>query len=129
MSITDQTKKVFVQIPALIDSGATILCIHLDVVKKYGWDVSEAPQSMQRPVLNTDGIANNSGYITKECRMFVQHENHVEWMWLMILNIRNSRVVLRHNWLVRHNPQINWRTGEVKLNSCPEECKKWQQRI
>jgi len=27
-------------------------------------------------------------------------------------------------WLARHNPEIDWRTGEVKMTRCPEECEK-----
>ena len=30
-------------------------------------------------------------------------------------------------WLAYHNPEINWRTGEVKMTRCPEECgKQWR---
>jgi len=30
-------------------------------------------------------------------------------------------------WLACHNPEINWRTGEVKMMRCPEECgKQWR---
>ena len=30
-------------------------------------------------------------------------------------------------WLVCHNPEINWRTGEVKMTRCPEECgRQWR---
>jgi len=30
-------------------------------------------------------------------------------------------------WLVRHNPKIDWKTGEVKMTRCPEECgKQWR---
>jgi len=27
-------------------------------------------------------------------------------------------------WLAHHNPEIDWRTEEVKIIRCPEECKK-----
>ena len=27
-------------------------------------------------------------------------------------------------WLARHNPEIDWRTGEVKITRCPEEYRK-----
>ena len=27
-------------------------------------------------------------------------------------------------WLAYHNPEINWRTEEVKMTRCPEECEK-----
>jgi len=30
-------------------------------------------------------------------------------------------------WLACHNLEINWRTGEVKMTRCPEECgKQWR---
>ena len=30
-------------------------------------------------------------------------------------------------WLTRHNPEIDWKTGEVKMMRCPEECgKQWR---
>jgi len=30
-------------------------------------------------------------------------------------------------WLACHNPEIDWRTGEVKMTRCPEECgKQWR---
>ena len=30
-------------------------------------------------------------------------------------------------WLACHNPEIDWRTGEVQITRCPEECrKKWR---
>jgi len=36
-------------------------------------------------------------------------------------------------WLVCHNPEIDWRTGEVKIMRCLEECGKqekseWQKQ-
>ena len=30
-------------------------------------------------------------------------------------------------WLRHHNSEINWKTGEVKMMRCPDECgKKWK---
>ena len=30
-------------------------------------------------------------------------------------------------WLACHNPEIDWRTGKVKMMRCPEECgKQWR---
>ena len=30
---------------------------------------------------------------------------------------------MTHTWLAEHNPDINWRTGEVKLTRCPDYCR------
>jgi len=36
-------------------------------------------------------------------------------------------VILEMLWLACHNPEINWKTGEVKMMRCPEECgKQWR---
>jgi len=36
-------------------------------------------------------------------------------------------VILGMLLLARHNPKIDWRTGEVKMTRCPEECgKQWR---
>jgi len=33
-------------------------------------------------------------------------------------------VILGMPWLAHHNPEIDWRTGEVKMTRCPKECGK-----
>ena len=33
-------------------------------------------------------------------------------------------IILGILWLAHHNPEIDWRTGEVKMTRCPEECGK-----
>ena len=36
-------------------------------------------------------------------------------------------MILGMLWLVHHNPEINWRIGEVKMTRCSEECgKQWR---
>ena len=29
---------------------------------------------------------------------------------------------LSHNWLVKHNPEVNWKTGIIKFTRCPGSC-------
>jgi len=33
-------------------------------------------------------------------------------------------VILGMPWLAHHNLEIDWRTEEVKMTRCPEECRK-----
>ena len=36
-------------------------------------------------------------------------------------------MILGIPWLARHNPEIEWRTGKVKMTRCLEECgKQWR---
>ena len=36
---------------------------------------------------------------------------------------------LRHNWLFKHNPEVNWKNGTIQLTRCPESCKMKYQDI
>ena len=37
---------------------------------------------------------------------------------------------MRILWLACYNPKINWRTGEVKITRCSEECgKQWRPKV
>ena len=33
-------------------------------------------------------------------------------------------MILGMPWLAHHNPEIDWRTGEIKITRCPEEYEK-----
>ena len=32
-------------------------------------------------------------------------------------------MILGHDWLKKHNPNINWTTGDIKLSRWPPKCK------
>ncbi len=29
---------------------------------------------------------------------------------------------LGHDWLVKHNPKVNWKNGTIRFTRCPESC-------
>jgi len=33
-------------------------------------------------------------------------------------------MILEMLWLAHYNPEIDWRTRDVKITSCPEECER-----
>ena len=36
-------------------------------------------------------------------------------------------VILGISWLECHNPEIDWKTGKIKITRCPDKCrKKWR---
>ena len=36
---------------------------------------------------------------------------------------------LGYNWLVKHNPEVNWKNRTIKFTRCPESCKMKHQNI
>ena len=44
-----------------------------------------------------------------------------------MIHEQKQSVILRILWLACYNPEIDWRTGEVKMTRCPDECgKQWR---
>src|SRR5882672_7915262 len=38
------------------------------------------------------------------------------------MGICQTTIILRHMWLVEHNPKIDWSTGRVSMTRCPVTC-------
>ena len=36
---------------------------------------------------------------------------------------------LEHNWLVKHNPEVNWKDGNIQFTRYPESCRMKHQDI
>ena len=110
VKVLDVKQMDLVEITAMIDSGATVSAVHPQVVQQMGWQVFEVPKSMQGPVLNADDTENKHGVVRHECKLLLQVNDHVEWMRFILLNIGETKMILGHNWLLRHNLEINWVT-------------------
>jgi len=77
-------------------------------------------QKLERPIAvrNVDGTNNSGGAITHQVECNVFYKGHVERMRMDVCNLGKMEVILEMPWLVAHNPEINWETGEVKMTRC-----------
>ena len=75
------------------------------------------------PVLNVDGTRNQEGDITHYVLLTVSVGKHAEKLWCAVTCLGKIPLILGHDWLKKHNPNIDWTTGDVKLSHCPPECK------
>jgi hypothetical protein len=73
-------------------------------------------------VYNSDGTLNQGGLITKEITLMMSHCGHKERAVFEVCNLGKAMLIVGHPWLQKHNPEVNWKTGEVKLTQCPAEC-------
>jgi hypothetical protein len=39
-----------------------------------------------------------------------------------VCDLGKATVIIGQPWLHKHNPEINWRMGKVKMTRCPREC-------
>ena len=49
----------------------------------------------------------------------MRYRNHSERTLLAVTGLGKQKLILGHSWLRKHNPEINWVTGEVKMSRCP----------
>ena len=107
-------------VDSLLDCGATGMFIDVEFVKQYKLQTRLLPRAV--PVFNIDGTPNEAGPIKEEVDLICTFGDHTERATLLVTSIGQLAIILGHPWLVEHNPEVNWRTGEVKMTRCPESC-------
>jgi len=114
-----------VAVKALLDSGAIGLFMDTTFAKEKGFKI----EKLKKPLLvrNVDGTANAGGAIMHqvECNMFFK--GHVKRARMDVYNLGKTELILGILWLVAHNPEIDWKKGEVKMTHCPPICGKRKQ--
>jgi transposase InsO family protein len=107
-------------IDSLLDSGATGMFIDIELVKEQ--KLRTRPLSRAIPVYNIDGTPNEAGAIKEEVDLICTFGEHTERATFSVTSLGRVAVILGHTWLVEHNPEVDWRTGDVRMTRCPESC-------
>ena len=43
-------------------------------------------------------------------------------MTFIVANLGTNKLILGHDWLIEHNPTVDWSSGQVIMNRCPFSC-------
>ena len=102
-----------ITIKALLDSRAMGMFMDRKMAVKHGFKL----QKLKRPirVKNVDGTHNSGGAIIYQIEVNVYYKGYVKRMRMDVCDLEKIEVILGMPWLVAHNPEINWETGEVKM--------------
>jgi len=112
-------------VEALLDSGATGLVMSLEFAKRQGFKLKKLERLIN--MRNVDGSFNKEGPIESIVEVNIYYQGHRERTEIDIIGEQKWTVILGMLWLACHNLEIDWRTGEVKMMRCPEECgKQWR---
>ena len=111
-----------VTVEALLDSGAMGLVMSLEFAKKQGFKLKKLERSMN--IRNMDGSLNKERPIEYMVEVNIYYQGHRERTEIDVIGEQKWIVILGMPWLAHHNPEIDWRIGEVKMTRCPEECGK-----
>ena len=110
---------------ALLDSGVTGLVMSEKFARRHKFRRTKLERSVY--VRNVDGTLNYMGPIVDTIEVKIFLKGHKKIMSIDIIGGQKWSVILDMPWLRCHNPEIDWKTGEVKMTRCPDECgKKWK---
>jgi len=111
-----------ITVEALLDSGATRLLMSLEFIRKQGFKLKKIDRLIY--VRNVDGSSNKEEPIEHTVEVNIYYQGHRERMEINVIGGQKWSVILGIPWLAHHNPEIDWRTEEVKMTRCSEECGK-----
>ena len=109
-----------IKVDALLDSGATGCFIDKSWALKRRIELK--PLKNPIPVLNVDGTWNQAGDITHFVSIILKIGKHAEKLWCAVTRLEKTPLILGHTLLRKHNPDVDWSSGKITLNKCPQEC-------
>jgi len=60
----------------------------------------------------------SAGAITHQVKVNMYYKGHIKRIRIDICNLGKTDIILGMLWLTAHNPEINWKTEEIKMRGC-----------
>ena len=86
-------------------------------------------KKLDRPmhIRNVNSSLNKEEPIKHMVEVNIYYQGHRKRTEINVIEEQKWMVILGMPWLACYNPEIDWRTGEVKMMRCPEKCgKQWR---
>jgi len=106
------------KVKALVDSGCTYTGINKQLVKDKR--IQTRPINFLFEVFNADRTKN--GEVTKVAPLEVKINRHKETLEAAVTDLDGTDMFLGHDWLVKHNLEVNWKNEIIKFTRCPGDC-------
>ena len=103
------------KVKALMDSGCTYIGIDKQLVKDKR--IQTKPINFSFEVFNTDGMKN--GKVTRVVPLEIKINSYKKQLEAAIIDLNGTDMFLGHDWLVKNNPEVNWKNGTIKFTRCP----------
>ena len=106
------------KVKALVDSG----CIHTRIDEQLVKDkkIQMKPINFSFEVFNANGMKNRE--VTRVAPLEIRINSHKEQLEAAVTDLDGTNIFLGHDWLVKHNPKVNWKNGTIRFTRCPEQC-------
>ena len=103
------------KVKALMDSGCTYIGIDKQLVKDKR--IQTKPINFSFEVFNTDGMKNRK--VTRVVPLEIKINSYKKQLEAAIIDLNGTDMFLGHDWLVKNNPEVNWKNGTIKFTRCP----------
>ena len=114
-----------ITVEVLLNSGATGLVMSSEFARKQEFKLKKLKRLIY--IRNMNGTLNKEGPIESTVEVNIYYQGHQERMEIDVIRGQKWSIILEMPWLAYHNPEIDWKMGEVKMMRCPEECgKQWR---
>ena len=106
------------KVKALVDSGCTYMGIDEKLVKKKR--IQMKPLNFLFEMFNTDETKN--GEVIKVAPLEIKINGHKKTLETAVTDLDGMDMFLGHDWLVKHNLEVNWKNETIKFTRCPGSC-------
>jgi len=113
---TKNSKELKVKV--LVNSGCTHTGIDEQLVKDKRIQTKLINFSFK--VFNADGTKNRE--VTKMAPLEIEINRHKETLEVAVMDLNGMDMFLEHDWLVKHNLEVNWKNGTIKFTRCLGNC-------
>jgi len=125
IGLKQEEKEEEIMTEALLDSEATGLVISEEFARRHKFKRMKLERLVY--VKNVDGILNYVGPIVDTVEVEILFKRHEERTSIDVIGGQKWSIILGMPWLACHNPEIDWKTGEVQMTRCMDKCeKKWR---
>jgi len=106
------------KVKALVDSRCTHTGIDKQLVKDKRIQTKSIDFSFE--VFNADKTKNEE--VTKVAPLEIEINGHKETLEAAVMDLNRTDMFLGHDWLIKHNPEVNWRNRTIKFTRCLGNC-------
>ena len=106
------------KVKALVDSGCTHTGIDEQLVKDKR--IQTKPINFSFEVFNADGTKNRE--VTKVAPLEIEINGHKKILEAVVIDLDGTDMFLEHDWLVKHNLEVDWKNSTIKFTRCLGNC-------
>ena len=99
------------KVKALIDSRYTNITIAWKTVEEKGIPTKLLPKPFD--VYNSNGSRNGKKTIKEFVPLEINSNGHIGQIDTVVSEIKEIDLFLGHDWLVEHNPEVDWKEGVI----------------